>query len=302
MKDTLERWPELDYVKFKSTGYLLHMGMQAIGKFKLNTPFEPHWSNVPLWLSPRGLTSGLIPYDSGAFCIDVDMLEHKVIVKTSWGLNDFFDIHSMSVAEFTNQLFSILQKFKILLKINLMPQEIANPISFDQDTKQQFYDKELANAWWRILISSYFVLKRYHAHFSGESPPVGLMWGTFDLRDARYNGTPVPTTGPNAGYIRRNAMDEAQVEAGWWPGNDLYQKPAYFSFIYPQPKEIEQCKIKPEKAYWNATLMEFILDYDDLRKSKTPEKDLLDFFESTYKVGAELAGWDKKLLTRGEPL
>jgi Family of unknown function (DUF5996) len=301
MKNNMDLWPELPYDKFKSTRYLLHMGVQAIGKFKLKTPFEPHWCNVPLWLTPQGLTSGLIPYELGVFSIDLDMILHKVIVTTSWGLSNSFDIESMSVAEFTQQLFLILEQSNIQQKINLMPQEIENPIPFNQDTKPQNYDKALANAWWRITLNTYCVLKKYHSHFAGVSPPIGLMWGTFDLRDARYNGERVPTTGINAGYIRRNAMDEAQVEAGWYAGNDMYQKPAFFSFIYPQPKGIEQSKIKPAKAYWNATLMEFILDYDELRKSSHPETDLLEFFESSYKVGSELAGWDRKYILKGEP-
>lgn len=266
------------------------------------TPFEPHWANVALWITCRGLTTGPIINNSIAFSVDIDMFDHTVTVTTDSGIKDSFAIVSMSVAQFTEKLFAILQKFGIRPAINLMPQEIVNPIAFNKDNKEQFYNKELAHAWWRILFSTYAVLQRYHSHFEGETPPVGLMWGTFDIRDARYNGTRVPTTGLNAGYIRRNAMNEAQVEAGWWPGNDAYQKPAYYSFTYPQPSEIEQAKILPEKAYWNPTLMEFVLDYDDLRQSKNPQKDLLDFFESTYKAGSELAGWPVKYLTKGEPV
>jgi hypothetical protein len=302
MKNNMDLWPALDYAQFKSTGYLLHRAVQIIGKFKLNNPFESHWSNVPLWLTARGLTSGLISHQSGAFCVDLDMIEHKVVVTTSWGQIKDFDIDSMSVAEFTRGLFIILEQFNIHLKINLMPQEVTNPIPFNEDTAQQNYDRTLAHAWWRILLSTYQVLKKYHSRFAGDNPPIGLMWGTFDLRDARYNGTRVPTTGINAGYIRRNAMCEAQVEAGFWPGNETYPKLAFFSFIYPQPNHIEQSKIKPAKAHWNATLMEFILDYDDVRTSPQPERDLLEFFESSYQVESELAGWSQKHILKGEPV
>ena len=45
----------------------------------------------------------------------------------------------------------------------------------------------------------------------------------------------------------------------------------------------------------------FLLDYDDLRKSQDPDADLLSFFESTYKVGAEKAGWDPHLVGTGKP-
>jgi hypothetical protein len=286
-----ETWPLLEYTAFKSTRHLLHMGLQAIGKFKLYTPFEPHWANVGLWLTSRGLTTGLIPFNTGSFSIEVDMIDHRITVVTTWELYESFDLTSMSVAEFTQKLLTMLQKVKIDLSINLIPQEIPNPIPFNQDTEKREYDKHLAHAWWKIMMSSYQVMERYHAQFDGESPPVCLMWGTFDLRDARYNGKSVVTTGENAGYIRRNAMNEEQVEIGWWPGNEGYPKPAYFSFIYPEPKEIAKASIKPEAAHWDDKLHEFVLDYENVRSAAHPEKDLFDFFTSTFQAGAKLAGW-----------
>jgi uncharacterized protein DUF5996 len=48
-------------------------------------------------------------------------------------------------------------------------------------------------------------------------------------------------------------------------------------------------------------MSEFLLDYDDLRKSKDPDSDLLSFFESTYHAGAERAGWDPHLVGSGRP-
>jgi hypothetical protein len=301
MNKLSEQWPELPYKEFLSTSRLLHMGMQAIGKLKLNTPFEPHWANVALWLTSRGLTTGPISYNENSYSIDLDFISHEIICTTSLGENKKFNLTSMSVSQFTEQLFSLLKSLHIESNINMMPQEIPDPIPFDQDNEKREYDKKLAHSWWKILLSSYHVMQQYHSHFNGETPPIGLMWGTFDLRDARYNGTPVPTTGINASYIRRNAMDEAQVEVGFWSGNPAYQKAAYFSFTYPQPPNIEQAKIKPAKARWEKDLATFILDYDDVRYSSQPNDDLLSFFESTYEAGAKCAGWNSKLIVEGVP-
>lgn len=295
-------WPALSYPEFKSTGYLLHMGVQAIGKLKLLTPFEPHWANVALWVTSRGLSSGLIPYKSASFSVEVDLIEHQIICYTSWGKSDHFALRSMSVTDLTKTLFSMLNNMGIETKINPIPQEIPNPISFDQDQEIRHYDPKLAYTWWKVLLSSTIVLQRYHARFKGISPKVGLMWGTFDLRDARYQNIPVPTEGPNAGYLRRNAMDVAQVEAGWWAGNDAYPKSAYYSFTYPKPANIENAKIKPAAARWDNNLQEFILDYDDLRQSSNPEADLLAFFETTYQAGAYAAHWEEDLIGAGEPV
>jgi len=295
-------WPLFDYPKFQSTGYLLHMAMQLIGKLKLATPFEPHWANVPIWLTTRGLTTGIIPYERGAYSINIDLIDHSIKITTQSGQYYDFKLHQMSVAQFADNLLSILRVLNINIPINPMPQEIPNPIAFDKDLEQRYYDEDLANVWWRILLSTYCVLRQYRAHFDGENPGIGLMWGTFDLRDARYNGVAVPTTGINAGYIRRNAMNEGQVEAGWWAGSEAYPQPAFFSFTYPQPAGIENAKIQPAYARWDAKMAVFILDYADLLKSPHPEQDLLDFFNSTYRVGTELAGWDSRFLTSGKPI
>ncbi len=297
-----DAWPALPYAEFSETAHVLHMLVQAIGKTKLITPFEPHWANVALWLTYRGFTTGPISYQQGIFSIELDLIEHKVICQTSWSTVKYFDIKSGSVAELTHNLFATLHELGINKKINLMPQEIPNPIAFDQDTTVRQYNAALANAWMRIMTSTYIVLQRYHARFRGITPPVGLMWGTFDLRDARYLNVAVPTEGINSDYIRRNAMDVAQVEVGFWHGNPQYQKPAYFSFTYPQPKDIEKSIIQPKAARWDKTLGEFIFDYDDVRTSTRPAEDLQAFFESTYAAGSTQAHWDPTLLGKGIPV
>ncbi len=293
-------WPSLPYQAFAPTAYLLHMGVQAIGKLNLARPFEPEWANVPLCLTSRGLTSGLVPHAQGAFSVDVDLLSHEIRCATSWGRTGGFALGSMSVAQLTGTLFEMLRGVGVEATVNPMPQEVPGPIPFDRDTAPRPYDRELAHAWWRILIASHRVMTRYHAEFKGKTPPIGFMWGTFDLRDVRLNGAPA-SPGPKAGYIRRNAMDAAQIEVGWWSGNPSYPRPAYYSFTYPQPKEIERARVNPAQAHWDASMGEFILEYDDLRASKDPEADLLAFLESTYRAGAERAGWDPKLVGPAEP-
>ena len=142
-------------------------------------------------------------------------------------------------------------------------------------------------------------MQRYRARFEGKTPPIGLMWGTFDLRDARYTGPYLPPSAPNTGYIRRNAINQAQIECGWWRGGPNHPKPAYYSFTFPQPAEIAQSTLKV--GAWNGAMGEFILDYDDVRTARDPEAELYAFLESAYDVGAKLAGWDPALLGSGKP-
>ena len=295
-----EPWPPLSYPAFAATQHLLHMGLQAIGKFKLKEPFEPQWAEVPLWLSSRGLTTGPIHSPGGAYEVTMDLISHQVGCATSWGFSGRYKLESMSVAEFVERLFDILRKAGIDTSINLRPQELPNAIPFDHDTVVRAYDPAMVNAWWRILLSTQRVMQVFHGRFKGKTQPIGLMWGTLDIRDVRYNGKPA-SPGEKADYIRRNAMNEELIEVGWWSGSGAYPKPAFYSFTYPQPQGMEHATVNPAGSRWDSNMGEFLFDYDDLRKSNSPDADLLSFFESTYHAGAERAGWDPYLVSSGRP-
>jgi hypothetical protein len=55
--------------------------------------------------------------------------------------------------------------------------------------------------------------------------------------------------------------------------------------------------LRPEAARWKADLGEFILPYDDVRRSRDPRRAILDFAESTFQAGAAQQRWDPALLT-----
>jgi hypothetical protein len=226
------------YPDFAATQHLVHMGLQAVGKLKLKEPFEQQWAEVSLPLTGRGVTTGPIHYSGGAYEVTVDLISHQVGCVSSWGSSGHFDVASMSVGEFVQQLFDMLGKAGIKASINMKPQEVANAIPFDRDTQRRPYDAALVNAWWRILLSTQRVMQAFRGRFKGKTQPIGLMWGTLDIRDVRYNGK-AASAGAKADYIRRNAMNEELIEVGWWSGSAAYPRPAFYSFTYPQPAGIE---------------------------------------------------------------
>jgi hypothetical protein len=294
-------WPELPYEQFAPTMHLLHMALQMVGKLTLLKPFEPQWANVVLGLTSRGLTTGPIPWHGGTFTVDADFGAHELGVSTSWGTTGGLAFAPTSVAAWHDRFFAVLADAGVAATINEKPQEVAEPVPFPEDTAPRRYDQRLVEAWFQALNSSAGVMQRYRACFTAKTPPIGFMWGTFDLRDVRLGGTAVPPSGTNAGYIRRNAMNEDQVEAGWWPGSPAYPRPAYYSFTHPQPPGIEAAALRPETARWDADLGEFILDYDDVRAAGDPEAALLGFLDSTYEAGARKAGWDPAWICPGRP-
>ena len=49
-------------------------------------------------------------------------------------------------------------------------------------------------------------------------------------------------------------------------------------------------------ARYESALHEFILPYDDMRRTSEPEQTLLAFLQSTYAAAAELGAWDRASL------
>lgn len=299
-KHSPDLWPVFSGPAFAPTRHLLHMTLQAVGKLKLAEPFQPQWAEVALWLYARGLTTGPIPYHGGVFEVRADFLSHELQWFTSSGSSGRLPLGPTSVAVIVSALIDQLRKAGIEITITLAPQEVPDPIPFDKDTETRPYDRDLVNAWWRILLSAQRVLKVFLGRFTGKTQPIGLMWGTFDIRAVLYNGKPA-SPAPGAGFIRRNAMNAELIEMGWWTGDTVYPKPAFYSFTYPQPQGIERAQIGPSAARWDAGMGEFLLDYDDLRGSADPDRDLLTFLETTYAAGATAAGWDPNLIGTGRP-
>jgi hypothetical protein len=294
----VEVWPGLPYNEWKETYDTLHMWTQIAGKIRLTlSPMVNHWWQVTLYVTPRGLTTSSIPYDTRTFEILFDFIDHNLAVHTSDGSTKYVSLYSRSVADFYRELMSVLRSLGIDVKINPMPQEVPNPIPCDDDTIHASYDKEYANRFWRILVETDSVFKEFRGGFTGKCSPVHFFWGSFDLAVTRFSGRPAPAR-PGADRITREAYSHECSSAGFWPGSGSLLAPAYYAYTVPEPSNLSKAQIRPENAYYDTQMGEFILLYDDVRNAPDPRAMLLDFLQSTYVAGADLAGWDRLSLER----
>ena len=289
-----DRWPPLPLSEWQDTYRTLHLWTQIVGKIRM-TLFPPinHWWHVTLYLNSHGLTTGPVPYGQGVFEIQFDLQKHEVNIFTSEGRNASRPLRAESVAAFYGALYESLASLGIHVEINRKPQEVADPVPFDQDYAHCSYDGQYAHRFWRILVSSEKVLDRFRGKFIGKCSPVHFFWGSFDLACTRFSGRPAP---PRKGKISGPAYSHEVCSAGFWPGGGAIDGPAFYSYTIPQPAGLEREPIRPTAASWNAQLSEFILKYDDMRLSESPEQSLYDFLESTYEAGARLGKWDRAAL------
>src|ERR1700687_4425262 len=97
----LEVWPELPYSAWKDTLETLHMNLQIVGKVRLAlSPFEPQWAHVPLYLTARGLTTTPMAFGGLVFQIDVDLIDHQVVIETTSGETRRIALTARPVADF----------------------------------------------------------------------------------------------------------------------------------------------------------------------------------------------------------
>jgi hypothetical protein len=167
---------------------------------------------------------------------------------------------------------------------------VPEPIPFTRDEVHASYDREWVEKYFRVLVSVDTVFKAHRAPFRGRHTPSQLWWGSFDLTYGRYSGKPV-TPPPGANLLYRVGGDAEQICVGFWPGDARFAEPAFFAYTYPRPDGIETAAIKPAAAFWHKEIGEFLLRYEDVRRSQSPEQALLDFASSTYEAGATTAHW-----------
>lgn len=296
-------WPELEYKDWKDTLETLHMWMQIVGKVKLAlSPFINQWWEVAFYVTATGLTTGRIPYNNEIFQVDFDFINHRLIISKSNGFSSVIPLRPRSVAEFYKEFMYAINSLGMYPKIKPVPTEIPNPIPFRKDTVHKSYDKEYVTRWWQILMQSNLVFDRFRSSFRGKSSPIHFFWGSFDLSGTRFSGKTVkpPKLKGEMGKIMRYAENEENFAFGFWPGDSRYPNPAYYVYMYPQPKGFEKINFG-KKASFSEQLAECIYPYEELRKTTSPEKALLDFLNNSYSESAQLAGWDIKSLKASTP-
>ena len=75
----------------------------------------------------------------------------------------------------------------------------------------------------------------------------------------------------------------------------------FYSYAYPEPKGFPDAKVKPDAAVYNSQIKEFVLPYDAVRTSKSPDAMLLEFAQSTYDAASTLGQWDRAALEEKKP-
>jgi hypothetical protein len=242
-------------------------------------------------------------YSDRIFEIEFDFIDHKLWIDCSDGARTNLNLRPQSVADFYQELMDTLNRLGIHVEIWTMPVEVPSPFSavreairFEEDRVHKSYDAAYVNRFWRGLVSVDEVFKQFRSRFIGKVSPVHFWWGSFDHAVTRFSGRPAPPR-EGADKITIEAYSHEVISHGFWPGGNGFEA-AFYAYAAPEPKGFGEARVKPEAAFYSKDVSEFFLPYDAVRKSSSPEDALMDFCQSTYEAGADLAKWDRGSLER----
>ena len=292
-------WPRLRVEDWTDTRDTLHMWAQIIGKVRLSqAPLLNHWWQVTSYVSPRGLTTGSIPYGSGAFDLELDFVEHHLRIRSSGGSERRVELAPKAVAEFYAETMGALHDLGIHVEIDARPNEVDPAIPFAEDHEHASYDPDAAHLFWQQLLQADRVIGEFRSNFVGKVSPVHFFWGAMDLACTRFSGRDAPEHpggAPNCGdWVMVEGYSHELSSCGFWPGGG--EEGAFYAYAYPEPDGFAEQPVGPEEAYYSVENGQFLLAYEDVATADDPDRALQEFLQTTYAAAADLGGWPRASL------
>ena len=257
-------WPALPYDAWHATCDTLHAHTQVLGKLAAAlAPPEPQLQHAAL----RETLPLPAPDGSGAVVAALDLRSHHAVVEhTDCRIRRAPLGPDRPVAHVTRDVLDAVSELAGPVRINPTPQETPWTPPLDED-----YDHATSNS---AHVDDYFaaathaapVLSALRAPYRGRSSPVNAWWGTFDLAVSLYSGETVAP--PSNDFIMRNSATAQQIEVGWWPGD--------------------------------TELGEYLLDWDDARRTPDPHRAALEFGLSAIRHACIMCSWDPTLAASAE--
>ena len=295
-------WPAISYTGWSETCDTLHAHTQLLGKLAVAlAPPEPQLQHAALRLTARGWETAPLPAPdgSGALAVALDLHTHDAVVEHSDGRARRIALTvNRSVGDVAREVLAAARAFGGEIVIDPTPQEVPWSVPLDQDEEHAHYDPDQVAAYFAAATHAALVLTAFRAPYRGRSTPVNAWWGSFDLAVNLFSG--IPADPPSKDFIMRNAMDAEEIAVGWWPGDPRYGKAAFYAYAYPAPEGFGSATLSPAAARWDATLGEFILDWDDVRASPDPHSAALEFARSAFRHGCTICKWDPALAASAE--
>ena len=293
---------DLSYGDWRETCDTLHAHTQVLGKLAVAlAPPEPQLQHAALRLTARGWETTPLPAPdgSGAIVVALDLRNHDAIVEGSGGTEQRVALAGeRSVGAVCRELLAAVRRVAGEVEINPTPQEVSWSVPLDEDEEHATYDPVQVETYFAAATQAALALAEFRAPYRGRSTPVNAWWGSFDLAVNMFSGRAAAP--PADDFIMRNAMDAQEVAIGWWPGDQRYDRAAFYAYAHPAPDGFADGVLEPAAAHWESALGEFVLDWADVRAADDPHAEAVRFARSAFAHGCVLCEWDPSLSASAE--
>lgn len=290
-------WPEASYAGWSATCDTLHAHTQVLGKLAVVlAPPEPQLQHAALRLTARGWETAPLPAPdgSGALVVALDLRRHEAVVEHSDGRRSRIGLAPhRPVGAVTREVLDAVRRLAGDVQIDPTPQEVAWNVPLDADHEHARYEPDQVADYFTAATRAALVLAAFRAPYRGRSTPVNAWWGSFDLAVNLFSG--LPADPPSNDFIMRNAMNAQEVAIGWWPGDQRYDRAAFYAYAHPAPDGFAGAALSLPAARWEPALGEYILDWDDVRASPDPHGLALEFARSAFRHACAVCRWDRAL-------
>ncbi len=289
------RWPSLPYAAWSDTCDTLHAHTQVIGKLAATlAPPEPQLQHAALRLTARGWETALLPApnDSGGIVAALDLRTQEAVIEHTDGRVERIALTpDRPVGDVTRAVIAAARELAGAFVFDPTPQEVTWTVPLDEDDEHARYDPDQVGTYLEAATRAALVLTAFRAPYRGRSTPVNAWWGSFDLAVDLFSG--LPARPPAEDFLTRNSMDAEQFALGWWPGDGRYDNPAFFAYAHPAPEGFSDLELP--LGGWNAQLGEYILDWEELRRTPDPDAAALEFGRTLFRHSCAVCDWDADL-------
>ena len=295
-------WPAIEFAEWRATCDTLHAHTQILGKLAVAlAPPEPQLQHAALRLTARGWETGPLPAPdgSGAVVAGLDLHKHEALAEHSDGRATRLPLTAdRPVADVTRELLAAVRDLAGDFEVDLRPQEVAWSVLLDEDHEHATYDPSQVAPYFAAATQAALVLAEFRAPYRGRSTPVNAWWGSFDLSVNLFSGESADP--PSDDFIMRNSMDSQEVAVGWWPGDQRYDRAAFYAYAHPAPEGFAEAQLQPPAARWEAEMGLYVLDWDDARGAPNPHAAALQFARSAFQHACLVCEWDPALPASAE--
>ncbi|MGB8908653.1 MAG: DUF5996 family protein [Candidatus Cybelea sp.] len=300
MNEDRASWPDIDVSRWAATKRSLHLYLQMLGKIKLAVaPLQPNWLFTALHLSPRGVTTGTIPWRGSSFDATIDVFDSEIALSRSDGARAKVPLLPvLTVAEVYSRLTDALATLGVDCTISTIPQELPDTTPLDEDRRASEYDAAAVRHWFVSATAVSGVFDGWRSQFFGRCG-VQVWWGALDVALMLFNGRHVVPPA-DRGYLMKYDLDAELLNVGLYYGDEK-TAPFFYGYIYPEPAEAPSLPIAPAQAAWSSDLREWVVPYEAVRRSPDPPAALRAFIDSIYEQCFAVAGWDRAALSYDPP-